>query len=136
MKSKFNSHLFPTSVIYDNVLIVNILYKSVSIELTPIGNFVVQVCHDTKTHPHLLVCLGVVRAHLGPPICKRTSSHLWEKATAQCHVLGLCNDTTSINNHLRRGMTGTSGDLAQSAMNLCAEKDHTKLHSHFYQFTD
>lgn len=51
--------------------------------LASIGNFVVQVGHDAKTHPHLLVCLGVVRAHLGPPTCKRTSSHL-----LVCHAAG------------------------------------------------
>lgn len=54
-------------------------------KLTPIGNFVVQVCHDAKTNPHLLVCLCVVRAHLGPPVCKHTSGHLWEEAMSPCH---------------------------------------------------
>lgn len=48
-------------------------------QLTPIRDFVVQVCHDTQADPHLLVRPSVVRAHLGPPACKYTPCHLCEK---------------------------------------------------------
>lgn len=40
-------------------------------------NFVVEVRHDAKTDPHLLVGLSVVRAHLAPPTCKHVSSYLY-----------------------------------------------------------
>uniref|UniRef100_A0A0E9WI77 Uncharacterized protein n=1 Tax=Anguilla anguilla TaxID=7936 RepID=A0A0E9WI77_ANGAN len=35
--------------------------------LSPVGDLVVQVCHYAQSHPHLLVGLGVVGGHLGPP---------------------------------------------------------------------
>lgn len=52
-----------------------IICKSVGAELTPIGKFIVDDCHDTQAHPHLFVCLGV-GAHFGPVIRKHTSRHL------------------------------------------------------------
>lgn len=49
---------------------------SKTISLTSIGYFIVQVCHNAQTNPHLLVRLCVVGAHFRPPTCKSTSSHL------------------------------------------------------------
>lgn len=65
--------------IMEYICISNLLCGILSLELTPIGNFVVSISHDAKSNPYLLVCLGVVWAHLGPPSCKKASGHLWRQ---------------------------------------------------------